>query len=57
MTLEMLENGESKLGKGKRQVEVRVAAFCDLESRTAFRIATDLPLEGEGGECTDKDGR
>lgn len=43
MTLEMLENGRCKLGKGKRQVEVRVVAFCDLESRTEFRIATDLP--------------
>lgn len=43
MNLEMLENGECKLGKGKRQVEVRVAAFCYLESRTEFRIATDLP--------------
>ena len=32
ISLEMLENGQCKLGKDKRQIEVRVAAFCDLES-------------------------
>ena len=48
ISLEMLENGKCKLGKDKRQIEVRVVAFCDLESQTEFRLATDLPLEGEG---------
>ncbi len=56
MTLEMLENGRCKLGKGKRQVEVRVVAFCDLESRTEFRIATDLPLEGKGAVSNEEIG-
>jgi putative transposase len=48
ISLEMLENGKCKLGKDKRKIEVRVVAFCDLESQTEFRLATDLPLEGEG---------
>jgi hypothetical protein len=38
-----------KLGAEKREVEVRIVEFCDLESKSEFRIATDLPLEGEGG--------
>ncbi len=48
ISLEMLENGKCKLGKDQRQIEVRVVAFCDLESQTEFRRATDLPLQGEG---------
>jgi len=48
ITLEMLENGKCKVGKGKDAVEVRVVMFCDLEERTEFRLATDLPDEGEG---------
>lgn len=48
ISLKMLENGKCKLGKDKRQIEVRVVAFCNLESKGEFRIATDLPLEGEG---------
>jgi putative transposase len=36
ISLEMLENGKCKLGKDKRQIEVRVVAFCDLESQTEF---------------------
>jgi putative transposase len=48
ISLEMLENGQCKLGKDQREIEVRVVAFCDLESQTEFRLATDLPLEGEG---------
>lgn len=34
ISLEMLENGKCKLGKDQRQIEVRVVAFCDLESQT-----------------------
>ena len=48
ISLEMLENGKCKLGKDKRKIEVRVVTFCDLESQTEFRLATDLSLEGEG---------
>ncbi|MDB9417561.1 transposase, partial [Microcystis aeruginosa] len=48
ISLEMLENGKCKLGKDKRKIEVRVVTFCDLESQTEFRLATDLPLEEEG---------
>jgi len=35
------------VGTGKDAVEVRVVIFCDLEKRTEFRLATDLPSEGE----------
>lgn len=45
VTLEMLENGKCKVGKDEREVEVRVVAFCDLESRSEFRLATNLPPE------------
>jgi IS4 transposase len=48
ITLEMLENGKCKVGAGKEAVEVRVVIFFDLEKRTEFRLATDLPWEGEG---------
>jgi IS4 transposase len=48
ITLEMLENGKCKIGKGKDAVEVRVVMFCDIEEKTEFRLATDLSSEGEG---------
>jgi putative transposase len=47
--LEMQENGDFIVGKEKGGVEIRVVAFCDLEERTEFRLATDLPETGEGG--------
>jgi len=49
ITLEMLENGNCKVGKDEREVEIRVVAFCDLEDRTEFRLATNLPEAGEEG--------
>jgi IS4 transposase len=47
--LEMQENGNCIVGKEKGGVEIRVVAFCDLEKKTEFRLATDLPKTGEGG--------
>ncbi|WP_041229874.1 IS4 family transposase [Rippkaea orientalis] len=47
LSLEMLENGRSKVGKDGREVEIRVVAFCDLEKRTEFRLATNLSGFGE----------
>ncbi|WP_041230015.1 IS4 family transposase [Rippkaea orientalis] len=47
VTLEMLENGKSKVGKDGREIEIRVVAFCDLEKRTEFRLATNLPVDEE----------
>lgn len=42
VTLEMLENSQSLVGvKGKR-VEVRVVNFCSLDSRSEYRLATNL---------------
>lgn len=46
-TLKMLDNGKCKVGKGKREVEIRVIAFCNLEDRKEFRLATNLPESGE----------
>ncbi|WP_107667551.1 IS4 family transposase [Cyanothece sp. BG0011] len=49
VTLERLDDGNSKVGKDEREVEIRVVAFCDLEDRTEFRLATNLPFDGEEG--------
>jgi IS4 transposase len=53
MSLDFLDEennqGKSKLGTGKDAVEVRVVSFCDLETRSEFRLATSLPIEHEGG--------
>jgi len=47
MHLEMLEDGYFRVGTGKDQVKVKVAAFCDIESRSEFRLASKLPtVEG-----------
>jgi IS4 transposase len=45
--LEMQENGLFKVGKKEIAVEVRVVAFCDLERKGEYRLATNLPSEGE----------
>ena len=42
VTLEMLENGNCKVGKDEREVEIRVVAFCDLETQVEFRLASNL---------------
>jgi putative transposase len=42
MNLELLENGKAILGTGKDKVEVRVVSFSDLETRSEFRLATNL---------------
>ena len=54
VTIKMLENGKCKVGTGKDAVEVRVVMFCDLEERTEFRLATDLPSE-ENGAVSDEE--
>lgn len=47
MCLEMQENGLVKVGTKEAAVEVRIVAFCDLENQSEYRLATNLPLEGE----------
>ena len=47
ITLKSLENGLCKVGKYQREVKIRVVAFCDLEEKTEFRLATNLPESGE----------
>ena len=50
VTLEMLKNGNFKVGKEEREVEIRVVAFCDIEERTEFRLATSLNQEKVNNE-------
>ncbi|EGJ35058.1 transposase [Moorena producens 3L] len=45
--LEMLSNGQVLIGTGKDQIEARVVNFCDLETKTEFRLVTNLPETGE----------
>lgn len=47
MSLQMLENGKFLVGTGAKKVECRVVNYCDLEERTEFRLATNLPETGE----------
>jgi IS4 transposase len=47
ISLKMLDNGNFLAGTGKEKVEIRVVIFSDLESRTEFRFATNLPAGGE----------
>ncbi len=45
------------LGTGSKQVKVRVVAFSDIENiknRTEFRLATNLPAEGENAISNDE---
>lgn len=45
--LEMLENGEFKVGSGDNAVRLRMVNFCDLETQSEYRLATNLPSDGE----------
>ena len=47
MSLQMLENGKFLVGTGTKKVECRIINYCDLEERTEFRLATNLPDTGE----------
>jgi putative transposase len=47
MNLQMLGNGKFLVGTGAKKVECRVVNYCDLEERTEFRLATNLPEAGE----------
>lgn len=43
ISLEMLENGKYLIGKGEEQIEARLVKFCDLETKSEFRLVTNLP--------------
>ncbi|MFN5873925.1 MAG: hypothetical protein ACK44G_15570 [Aphanizomenon sp.] len=43
----MLENGNCKVGKDEREVEIRVVAFCDIQTTSELRLATNLLKEEE----------
>jgi IS4 transposase len=43
----MQENGKFLVGTGTKKVECRIVNYCDLEERTEFRLATNLPETGE----------
>jgi IS4 transposase len=47
MSLQMQENGKFLVGTGVKKVECRIVNYCDLEERTEFRLATNLPEAGE----------
>ena len=41
-SLELLENGNCLIGTKGNQLEARVINFCDKDSRTEFRLVTNL---------------
>lgn len=41
-SLQMKENGKMEVGTGKAAEECRVVAFCDVEKRQEYRLATSL---------------
>lgn len=43
------ETGLYKVGKGKKSGVYRVINFCALETKTEYRLVTNLPVEGEMG--------
>jgi putative transposase len=47
MSLQMQENGKFLVGTGTKKVACRIVNYCDLEERTEFRLATNLPETGE----------
>lgn len=47
MSLQMQENDKFLVGTGAKKVECRIVNYCDLEERTEFRLATNLPEVGE----------
>jgi putative transposase len=47
MSLQMQENGKFLVGTGAKKVECRIINYCDLEEKTEFRLATNLPEVGE----------
>ena len=49
VTLKMMENGNCKVFKERREIEIRVVAFCDLETQSEFRLATNIEAQGDSG--------
>jgi IS4 transposase len=47
--LEILENDQCSLGAKESVVGIRVINFCDLDKKTEYRLATNLPSLGEQG--------
>ena len=47
MSLQMQESGKFLVGTGAKKVECRIVNYCDLEERTEFRLATNLPEIGK----------
>ncbi|NEQ18691.1 MAG: IS4 family transposase [Microcoleus sp. SIO2G3] len=43
------ETGLYKVGTGKKSGVYRVINFCDRETKTEYRLVTNLPVEGEMG--------
>ncbi len=47
--LEMLENGNFKIGKKENAVEARVVYFCDGKTQDEYRLVTNLNFPESGG--------
>ena len=47
LRLEMLENGEFKVGSGDNAVRLRRVNFCNLETQSEYRLTTNLSNDGE----------
>ena len=45
--LSIRDSKKTCIGKGKKAIEVRVVSFCDLQEKTEYRLATNLPEDGE----------
>jgi putative transposase len=43
------QTGLTRVGTGKKSGVYRVVNFCDLETKTEYRLVTNLPVEGEMG--------
>jgi putative transposase len=55
-TINIKEDGTYEVWSGKLQVQVRLVTFSDLESRTEFRLVTNLPESGELAYTNEKIG-
>jgi len=49
-SLEMEEDGNCLVGKEKNQTKVRIVNFCDVETQTEYRLATNLLKEEVSNE-------
>ncbi|PNK01638.1 IS4 family transposase, partial [Cylindrospermopsis raciborskii S14] len=49
-----VETGLVKIGSASDASSYRVVNFCDLETKTEFRLVTNLPADGEAAVTDDE---